>query len=88
MSTTTTTTTEPSPALPPPVNLGDFAAVKRALDDAVSAAVLDAVGGGGEDGRVYWGKVAIGVVRCDVDWGAWGGCASRVFSSRARHACL
>lgn len=70
MSATTTTTP------PPPVNLADFAAVKRALDDAVSEAVLAAVGGGGEDGRVYWGKVAIGVVRCDGIRGGAGGAVS------------
>lgn len=79
----------PTP-LPPPINLGDFAAVKRGLDDAMSEAVVAAVGGAGEDGRVYWGKVAIGVVRC-VNGGLGKGVFLFVFThgrTNARRPCV
>ena len=43
----------------PPVNLDDFAAVKRALDDAVLEAVLDR--GYVEDGRLFGAKLGLGL---------------------------
>ena len=44
---------------PPPVNLADFAAVKRALDDAVVEAVLER--GYVEDGRLFGAKLGLGL---------------------------
>lgn len=52
-----------TPPPPPKVDLGDWAAVKRALDDATAAAVL--ARGYAEDGTVYWCKLGLGLAR----WG-------------------
>lgn len=51
----------PTTTQPPKVDLGDWAAVKRALDDAAAAAVL--ARGYAEDGTVYWAKLGLGLAR-------------------------